>query len=153
MGLTVECEVHFKDGQSGRKRMRAGHKPEAKSAESGHIPRLSRLMTLAIRFDRLIREGRVRDYAELARLDHVTRARLTQIMNLRLLAPDIQEDILFLPRVVGERDAIAEPHVRPIAAASDWGKQRRLWEEVRALASGSASASQPGDAPHQHADR
>lgn len=46
-------------------------------------------MALAIRFDRIVQEGHVRDYADLARLGHVTRARLTQIMNLRLLAPDI----------------------------------------------------------------
>ncbi len=45
----------------------------------------------------LIREGVVTDYAELARLGHVTRARVTQIMNLLHLAPDIQETLLFLP--------------------------------------------------------
>jgi hypothetical protein len=36
--------------------------------------------------------------ADLARLGHVSRARITQIMNLRLLAPDLQEDLLFMPR-------------------------------------------------------
>jgi len=39
------------------------------------------LMTLAIHFDRLIREGKVKDYAEIARLGGVTRARGTQVMN------------------------------------------------------------------------
>ena len=51
---------------------------------------------VAIRFERLIQAGAVADYAELARLGHVTRARITQIMNLRLLSPDIQERLLFL---------------------------------------------------------
>jgi hypothetical protein len=37
----------------------------------------------------MIERGEVRDYADLARLGYVTRARLTQIMNLLLLAPDI----------------------------------------------------------------
>lgn len=45
-----------------------------------------------------VRLAEVRDYAELARLGYVTRARLTQIMNLLLLATDIQEAILFKPR-------------------------------------------------------
>jgi hypothetical protein len=153
VGLTVEFEVHFKNGHAGRTRIRPGPTPEAEPVEGGHVPRLSRLMALAVRFDRLIREGRVRDYAEFARLGHVTRARLTQIMNLRLLAPDIQEEILFLPRVAGEREAIAERHVRPIAAVPDWAKQRGMWWDVCALANGPSLRAEPDDALHPHADR
>jgi len=44
-----------------------------------------------LRFETLIRSGEVRDYAALARLGHVSRARISQIMNLLHLAPDIQE--------------------------------------------------------------
>jgi hypothetical protein len=87
-------------------------------------------MALAIHMQRLIDEGVVRNYAELARLGHVTRSRISQIMNLNLLAPDIQEEILFLPRVDHGRDPIREHAVRPIAATIDWGKQRRIWREV-----------------------
>jgi hypothetical protein len=61
------------------------------------IPRIARLMALAIRFQGLLREKKIRDYVELARLGRVTRARMTQIMKLLDLAPDIQEQILFLP--------------------------------------------------------
>jgi hypothetical protein len=60
------------------------------------IPRIARLMALAIRFEGLLREKKIRDYAELARRGRVTRARITQIMRLRHLASDIQEQILFL---------------------------------------------------------
>jgi len=73
----------------------------------------------------------VADYAEIARLGHVTRARVTQIMNLLHLAPDIQEEILFLPRTERGRDPIRERHVRPIAAELDWRKQRKMWGEVK----------------------
>ena len=131
MGLTIECAVHFKNGQHGRKRMRTGAESKPAQAEAGQVPRLSRLMALAIRFDRLVREGHVRDYADLARLGHVTRARLTQIMSLRLLAPDIQEEILFLPRVSGERSGLCERHVRGIASTPNWEKQRRVWRELK----------------------
>ena len=87
-------------------------------------------MALAIRFDGLIRDGVVADQAELARLGHVTRARLTQIMNLLHLAPDIQEELLFLPRVERGRDPIQERQLRPIAAVPDWRKQRGMWKEA-----------------------
>ena len=89
-------------------------------------------MALAIRFDQLIREGVVADQAELARLGHVTRARLTQIMNLLCLAPDIQERILYLSPTGRGRHAITEKHLRPIAATPSWDKQRRMfWPPTR----------------------
>lgn len=48
-------------------------------------------------------------------------------MNLLNLAPDIQEDILFLPRTPSGRASISERRVRPIAATPGWHKQRRKW--------------------------
>jgi len=91
--------------------------------------RIARLLALAIKLEELLRERAVRDYAELARLGHVTRARITQIMSLCYLAPDIQEAILF-----GEDqrriDRIGESKVRPIAKSIDWQQQRRLWHEL-----------------------
>ncbi len=87
-------------------------------------------MALAIRFDRLVRDGAVADYAEIARLGHVTRARLTQIMNLLCLAPDIQEALLLLPPVEKGRDPITERELRPIAAVPGWQKQRRMWRRI-----------------------
>ena len=56
-------------------------------------------MALALRFEQLIRDGTVHDQADRARLSHISRARVTQIMDLLLLAPEIQEEILFLPPV------------------------------------------------------
>jgi hypothetical protein len=95
-------------------------------AAEGAVPRVARLMALALRFENLIRESRVADYSDLARLGHVSRARLTQIMNLLLLAPDIQEAILFMaPRRRG-RDPIRLARLQPIALTWNWAKQRRL---------------------------
>ncbi len=71
--------------------------------------------------------GAVKDYAELARLGNVSRARITQIMNLLLLAPDIQEAILFLPKVVEGHDPIKLKHLQPICLEMDWGRQRERW--------------------------
>ena len=129
MTITIISEVHFKRGRGTRKELKPGPAPEDKSLPLGTIPRISRLMALAIRFERLIAEGAVADYADVARLGHVTRARVTQIMNLLNLAPDIQEEILFLPRTTHGRDPIPERHLRPIASILDWRKQRNLWRE------------------------
>lgn len=70
------------------------------------------------------------DQAELARLGHVSRARLTQIMNLLLLAPNIQESILHLSLVERGPNPLSEKQLRPIAAIPDWQKQRRDWKAV-----------------------
>ncbi len=68
---------------------------------------------------------------EPARRGHAARARLTQIMNLLHLAPDIQEAILFLPTVETGRTQLSERDLRPVAAEPDWQKQRRMWASVR----------------------
>jgi hypothetical protein len=122
--LTVTKKVHFQRGQRSRKAMREG---ESKDVPEGRVPRVARLMALAIRFDRLIRDGVVSDQAELARPGRVSRARVSQIMNLLQLAPDIQEAILFLPLVKSGREPVTERDMRPIAAMADWRKQRRMW--------------------------
>jgi hypothetical protein len=90
------------------------------------VPRIARLMALAIRFEGLVRDERVRDYSELARLGKVTRARMTQIMKLLDLAPDIQEQLLFLPPVKG----LNERNLRPVVTQIDWRRQRHLFQKL-----------------------
>ena len=84
-------------------------------------------MAHAIRFDALVREGTVSTQTDLAAVGHVTRARVTQIMNLLHLAPDLQEAIIDLPPVRAGRDPITEHDLRPIAAEVEWDVQRSLW--------------------------
>jgi hypothetical protein len=128
--LKITKAVHFRSMKRGRKELRVG--PEEILPTLGSIPRVSRLLALALHMDGLCRQGEVTDYAELARLAMVTRARMTQIMSLLLLAPDIQEEILFLPRSDGGRDPIREKAVRPIASVPDWRKQRVMWRDLKA---------------------
>jgi len=123
-GLTNTTVVHFKQGRGTRKVMEAGEEPE--SPPHSAVPRISRLMALAIRMQDLVDRDEVADYAELARLAHVSRARISQIMNLTLLAPDIQEAILFLPSTDGPRGSVCERTLHRICAVPDWRKQRRI---------------------------
>ena len=126
--LTIERTICLQPrGRGGRQRLAKDHQPGNTSTALGRVPRLARLMALAIRFEGLISAGAVANYAELARLGHVTRARITQITNLLLLAPDIQEQILFLPPTQHGRDPIHLAHVQPIAAVAEWRQQRQLW--------------------------
>ena len=89
------------------------------------MPLVARLLALAHRFEKLVRDSVVADYAELARLGHVTWARIAQIMNLLHLAPDIQEKLLFLPPVELGRDSVTERELREVVAEVDWKRQRR----------------------------
>lgn len=130
--ITIERKVYFGPGRRGRKLLQDGTATPGPPA--GRSPRVSRLMALAIRFDQLIRDGVVADQAELARLGHVTRARLTQLMNLLCLAPDIQEAILFLPPTARGREAATEKQLRPIARVPSWKRQRQMLTQHIALA-------------------
>ncbi len=125
--VTIVFPVHFTRGAAGRKDLNAGVERSSSPAEAGRVPRVARLMALAIRFEELVRRGEVESYADLARLGHVTRARMTQIMDLLCLAPDIQEEILLMPRVERQRDALTEHELRPVCAIADWREQRKRW--------------------------
>ena len=132
--LTVAGTIHF--ARRGRtKELRPG--PGPVPPEPGCVPRVSHLMALALRFEDLIRAGEVTDHAELARLGHVTRARVSQIMALLHLAPDIQEVLLFLPKVTCGRDPLVLRDLRPIAATPDWGRQRKMWAALGTARPGS----------------
>ena len=85
-------------------------------------------MALAIHCHELLRTGQINNQSELARYAQITPARLTQILTLLNLAPDIQEQILFLPRTTAGRGEIQEKDARRIAMALDWRKQRIGWE-------------------------
>jgi len=141
--ITVTKKVFLSKGPSGRKRL-SPTKPAVQVVSAGRVPRISKLMALAIRFDGLIRDGTVRDMSELARLAHVTQPRMTQIMNLLHLAPDIQEELLFLPEVTSGRDPIHERMLRPLTALVDWREQRERWVVMQALVSDAPERTRGG---------
>jgi hypothetical protein len=102
-----------------------------RSAPAGRAPRISRLLALAHHCFRLVQSGAIINQSELAHFGQISTTRMTQIMWLDNLAPDIQEEILFLPRTTQGRDAIKEADIRPIAKTLDWSKQRQMWKELK----------------------
>jgi hypothetical protein len=134
MNKPVSVAFQFSIKQRGRgakKRIVEGvtQSEESKPALE-RIPRISRYMALAINFEDLIRRGIVTDYADLARLGHVTRARVTQIMNLRLLTPAIQEELLFTGRPPHWVESIQLNRIQSIYREVNWGLQMKLWKEM-----------------------
>jgi hypothetical protein len=89
-------------------------------------------MALAIHFQDLIRRGEATDYADLARLGCLTRERMSQIMELVWLAPDIQREILEFPPTGVTRFPISEVAVRRIAGTLAWEDQRQEWKRLQA---------------------
>jgi hypothetical protein len=128
--LTIERTVHFQRRGHGRKELRDGAPPACPALPPGRVPREARLLALAHRFAGLIRTGAVRDFTELARLGRVSRARISQVMNVLNLAPAIQEAVLFLPRTERGRDAIILADLQPIASVMNWTRQRRMWDHL-----------------------
>jgi len=128
---TVTRRVDF--GFKGKRKRAIRDPGPASEGPSGRVPRISKLMALAIRFDGLLRDGIVSSQSELAELAQVSQPRMTQIMNLLHLAPDIQEEILFMEPIEEGRDPVTERDLRSVASISTWDAQRSRW---RALACG-----------------
>jgi hypothetical protein len=132
MSEEKQVDTHFHKKRDGKRIVLAeGKAPQPKRPPIGRLPRITRYMALAIYYEDLIRKGHVHDYAEIATLGHVTRARVTQIMNLRLLAPNIQEELITQDRVINGRDSLSLRQLQTIALDNDWKSQRQKW---RALA-------------------
>lgn len=91
-------------------------------------PRIARMLALAHHMQSLIDSGEVKDRAELARIFGLSRARVTQLLDLTLLAPDIQEAILFI-KSHDKSQAATERALRKIAKMAGWKEQRRKRNE------------------------
>ncbi|MFO0383218.1 MAG: hypothetical protein ACK506_16065 [Pirellula sp.] len=128
--LTAKHKLEFKSGKRTAKTIvEAGTQPE--QPMPSRLPRITKMMALAIRLDHLIKSGQVTDQAELARVGHVSRARLTQIMDLNLLAPDIQEEILGMSTYLTVTEHLGERDLRPLVFTPCWRKQRQLWQSIQ----------------------
>jgi site-specific DNA recombinase len=118
----------------------------AQTKHTGNVPRVSRLMALAVRLERLVAKGSTAGRGDLAAAGQISRPRLSQILRLRELAPAIQEEILFLPKTLTGRDPVTERALRQLTGIIDWDEQVK---QFRCLMDTAGSASPP---PRQPAD-
>src|SRR5262245_37614835 len=129
---SLTCTIRVERSAKGSQRLVTAPPLALPPLAAGRVPRIARLLALAHKLQSLLREGIVRDYVSLARLGHVSRAHITCIMNLLCLAPDIQEQILFLPATVHGRDPIPVHLLQPIAQVFQWPRQRIMWRSLLA---------------------
>jgi hypothetical protein len=129
---TVKFKVRFDRGGKGGRTTADVDRREKAGGPLERIPRVARLMALAIKFDGLLRAGTVKNLSDLAGLGGVTRARITQVMNLLHLAPDLQEAILQLTLADCGRAAMTLADLQPVCRELDWRKQRKTWLVIAA---------------------
>jgi hypothetical protein len=97
----------------------------------GRLPRITQVLALAIHMDDMIQRGEAKDYADLARLCCLCRERISQIVRLNFLAPDIQIEVLYLPPTPTGRYPLSETAIRKIASLLCWSEQREQWTQLR----------------------
>lgn len=103
----------------------------APQSRLGCVPRVAQVLALAIYFQDAIERGEARDYADLARLGCLTRERMSQIMELVWLAPDIQQEVLEFPPRGVTRFPISEVALRRVASFMLWDHQRAAWAALK----------------------
>ncbi len=99
-------------------------------AKRGRLPRITQVLAIALQFQEMIDRGEIPRHADLARLGCISRERISQMMVLTWLAPDIQEAILRLPVVARACSQISEGLLRSIARFARWEIQRSMWREA-----------------------
>lgn len=125
--LSMEYKVDFNNGDGKRKPKK---EPAASKATTPQIPRITKLLALAHHLQELLDQGVVKDYADIARLSGLSRARVTQIMNLTLLAPEIQEEVL--SPYTTTSSLLKKQNLRMLLKTAVWKEQIKLWQNFKA---------------------
>ncbi len=123
----TDVSIAFKPASQTRS---ATHVETDAATDRRYPARVARQLALAHALQRRVDAGEFKDYASMARALGFTRARVTQLMNLLLLAPEIQEEILFMEFPPG-RQPLAERSLRPLCAIASWMKQTQRWRKIR----------------------
>ena len=98
--VAFQGEVH--------KRRDAAKAARVTLAQSGRIPRIAKLVALANRMQSMLESGEVESFQQLAELGRISQPRMSQIMSLLNLAPEIQEELFYLPEVIQGKAQIHE---------------------------------------------
>lgn len=122
---TLTFDVHF---ERKKRRKEAVHGKRTATEPGREVyPRQVRLLALAHHLERQLQRGIFRDYADIAALAGISRARVTQIMSLLYLAPNIQEQMLLNPEVArGWTDRDVQRMVKEV----EWGRQSEVWRRL-----------------------
>ncbi|WP_309400032.1 hypothetical protein [Cerasicoccus maritimus] len=125
---SVTLDIHLALGRCGHQRIRPGKKP--KSAKPTRLPRVTRLMALAIKYGDMLDQGVVSNQEGLARLAGVDRSHVSRILRLRLLSPEIQEWLLNLPETTESRDPVTWEQLDELIRMPSWQSQRESLQQL-----------------------
>lgn len=133
--ITLKSQVNIQIAAKGRKRIIPvdGSKMNREVVLRPKLQRITRLMALAIRFDEMIRTNEANDLVDLARRAKVSQPRMSQIMALNLLAPDIQKSLLDLPPLKVGKPFLHEKRLRSLTGIIDWDVQREEWLNIKGI--------------------
>ena len=109
-------------------RQRAASRASAARRYPAHV---ARQLALAHALQRRVDGGEFTDHATMARDLGFTRARISQLMDLLLLAPDIQEELLFLEVPAGKQPLSERTLREAVLRSLDWNEQQRRWDSLR----------------------
>lgn len=123
----TEVVIAFKGGRAWRRRQQTAKQPPTRR----YPARIARQLALAHALRRRLERGEFADFADMARQLGFTRARVTQLMDLLLLAPEVQEEILFLELPPGAQPVSERGLREAVLGTIDWQEQRRRWEGLR----------------------
>jgi hypothetical protein len=129
--ISVKRRIEVRNTPTGKRLVVASAAPRSEPPPPEvKVASVARLLALAIHLEGQIRAGAVRDQTALARQLKVTQPRMTQIMNLTLLSPSIQRQVLALKDVKGKRDRVNERRLRRIAGEPCWSRQAEMWAGI-----------------------
>ena len=100
-----------------------------KPSKDPRTPRVVELLRKAIEWQALLESGEAANQAEIAGREGITHARVTQVMGMLRLAPEIQAHVLSMPNMV-RRPAITERALRPIAQIEERKEQLAAFSEI-----------------------
>jgi len=92
-------------------------------------PRVVEFLRKAIEWKALLESGQIATQADIACQEGITRARVTQVMGMLRLAPEIRENILSIPNTI-PRLPVTERVLRPIATITDYHDQIREFHKL-----------------------
>jgi len=95
----------------------------------GKVPTVSRMMALAIFYEQLIKNGKIKSVSDIGRLENVSQQRVSQIMSLLLLSPKLQVKLLILPKQYRNSCRIPTEKCIQIAREIDFERQEELFEK------------------------
>ena len=104
-------------------------RPPAPAEPTRQPAQVALMLALAHHLQRAVEGGAVANQAALAKAYGLTRARLTQVLDLLLLAPDLQARVLALEAVDG-RQPLAERRLRRLVLCESWAEQRTQWSAI-----------------------